>query len=249
MGLTTVIICDNRELQIHESEWKHSMHRWKVDKQKTMHIGCRTFNASSRKDFSPSTQVAIRKFPEQKPEPTIDRLFRKHWQRKRSTIIWIWIRHIAGKDFNDGYACINNDVSPTKFWEWIHSDTHKSKSLHFWHPYVIKNTGQQQILFNATYSLKRVQLSMQIHVSAIKPICSPFLGTSCAGWCAWLHERTLTSSQRLKRDVTGILGTSLGVLNSPDAEVLTNKLVTTAGDFNRFEHPLRSSLLTLGNHQ
>jgi len=83
-------------------------------------------------------------------------------------------------------------------------------------PYVIKNTGQQQILFNPTYSLKRVELSMQINVSAIKPICSPFLGTSYAGWYAWLHERTLTSSQQLKRDVTGILGTSLGILNSID---------------------------------
>jgi len=89
---------------------------------------------------------------------------------------------------------------------------------------------------------------MQINVSAIKPICSPFLGTSYAGWYAWLHERILTSS-RLKRDVTGILETSLGVLNSIDAEVLANKLVTTTGDLNRLEHPLWSSLLTLGNHQ
>ena len=71
-------------------------------------------------------------------------------------------------------------------------------------PYVIKNTSQQQILFNLTYSLKRVELSMQINVSAIKPTCLPFLGTSYAGWYAWLHERTLASSQLLKRDVTGI---------------------------------------------
>jgi len=73
MSLATLIIYDNKELQIHESEWKHLMHRWKVDKGKTIHIGCRTFNASSRKDFPPSTQATIRKFPEQKPEPTIDK--------------------------------------------------------------------------------------------------------------------------------------------------------------------------------
>jgi len=100
-------------------------------------------------------------------------------------------------------------------------------------PYVIKNTGQPQILFNPTYSLKRVELSMQINVSVIKSICLPFLGTSYAGWCAWLHERTLASSQRLMRDVTGILGRGLGVLNSLHAEILANKLVTTTGDLNR----------------
>jgi len=49
------------------------MHGWKVDKGTTIHIGCRTFNASSRKDFPPSTQVTIRKFPEQKTELTIGR--------------------------------------------------------------------------------------------------------------------------------------------------------------------------------
>jgi len=73
MSLATAITYDNQELQIHESEWKHSMHKWKVDKRKTIHVGCRTFNASSRRDFPPSTQVTIRKFPEQKPEPMTGR--------------------------------------------------------------------------------------------------------------------------------------------------------------------------------
>lgn len=48
-------------------------------------------------------------------------------------------------------------------------------------PYVTENTGQQQILFNLSYSLKWVELTMQINISAIKPACSPFLGTYCAG--------------------------------------------------------------------
>ena len=71
MNLATVIIYDNRELQLHESEWKHSMRRWKVDKGKTIHIGCRIFNVSSRKDFSPLTQMTMRRFSEQRTEPTI----------------------------------------------------------------------------------------------------------------------------------------------------------------------------------
>ncbi|KAK4806952.1 hypothetical protein QYF61_027319 [Mycteria americana] len=77
--------------------------------------------------------------------------------------------------------------------------------------YVIKNTGQQHVLFNPSWSLKRVELLMQIDMSAIKPTCSPFLGTSYAGWLAWLHGQT-------KRDVTCIIWTGLGVLNSIDAE-------------------------------
>jgi len=71
MNLATVIIYDNRELQLHESEWKHSMHRRKVDKGKTIHVGCRIFNASSRKDFPPLTQVTMRRFSEQRTEPAI----------------------------------------------------------------------------------------------------------------------------------------------------------------------------------
>jgi len=64
MNLATVIIYDNRELQLHESEWKHSMHRRKVDKGKTIHVGCRIFSVSSRKDFPPLTQVTMRRFSE-----------------------------------------------------------------------------------------------------------------------------------------------------------------------------------------
>jgi len=71
MNLATVIIYDYRELQLHESEWKHSMHRQKVNKGKTIHVGCRIFNASSRKDFPPLNQVTMRRFSEQRTEPTI----------------------------------------------------------------------------------------------------------------------------------------------------------------------------------
>uniref|UniRef100_A0A8C3PND6 Uncharacterized protein n=1 Tax=Calidris pygmaea TaxID=425635 RepID=A0A8C3PND6_9CHAR len=90
---------------------------------------------------------------------------------------------------------------------------------------------------------------MQINISTIKPACTSFLSTSYAGWLTWLHGRTLTSPRRTTRDATGIIGTGLGVLNSIDAEVLANKLSTTANDLNKLEHPLRSSLLALGTNQ
>ncbi|KAK4818868.1 hypothetical protein QYF61_021073 [Mycteria americana] len=51
------------------------------------------------------------------------------------------------------------------------------------------------------------------------------------------------------RDVTSIIGTGLGVLNSIDAEVLVNKLGTTTSDLNKLEHTLQSSLLALGSNQ
>ncbi|XP_076185054.1 uncharacterized protein LOC143156043 [Aptenodytes patagonicus] len=116
-------------------------------------------------------------------------------------------------------------------------------------PYVIKNTGQQRVLFNPSWSLKRVELLMQINISTIKPTCSPFLSTTYAGWLAWLCGRTLTSPRRTRREMAGITGTGLGVLNSIDAEVLVNKLSTATSDLNKLEHPLRSSLLALGTNQ
>ena len=116
-------------------------------------------------------------------------------------------------------------------------------------PYVIKRVGQQRLLFNSSWSLKRVELSMQINISAVKPACSPFISTSYTGWLAWLHGRSLTLPNRVKRDVTGILGTGLGVLNSIDAEVLADKLSTATHDLKKLEHPLQSSLSALGTHQ
>ena len=116
-------------------------------------------------------------------------------------------------------------------------------------PYVIRNTGQQGVLFNPSWSLKRVELLIQINISTIKPTCSPLLGTSYVGWTVWLYRRTLTPPKRTSRDVTGIIGAGLGVLNSIDAEVLVNKLSTTTSDLYRLKHPLRSSVLALGTNQ
>ena len=92
-------------------------------------------------------------------------------------------------------------------------------------PYVIKRVGQQRLLFNSSWSLKRVELSMQINISAVKPACSPFISTSYIGWLAWLHGRSLTLPNRVKRNVTDILGTGLGVLNSIDMKYLQTNLV------------------------
>ncbi|KAK4806434.1 LOW QUALITY PROTEIN: hypothetical protein QYF61_013927 [Mycteria americana] len=116
-------------------------------------------------------------------------------------------------------------------------------------PYIIKNTGQQQVLFNPSYSLKRVELAMQTNLSAIKPTSSPFLSTSYAGWSAWLHKPTLISPKQPKRDVTGVLGTGLGVLNSIAAEVLAKKLATVTNDLSALKHPLQSSFSALGANQ
>lgn len=79
---------------------------------------------------------------------------------------------------------------------------------------------------------------MQINISTIHPACAPFLKTSYAGWIAWLHNQTLFPPKRPKRDVTGILGTGLGVLNGIDSEVLMNKLVTVTSDLNKLKHPM-----------
>ncbi|XP_069631209.1 LOW QUALITY PROTEIN: uncharacterized protein [Haliaeetus albicilla] len=115
-------------------------------------------------------------------------------------------------------------------------------------PYVIRNTGLQQMLFNPAWSLKQVELSLQNNVSDIQPACSPFLRTSYEGWTTWLQKRTLPI-RRTRRDLTGVLGTGLGVLNSIDSEVIMNKLATSVSDLAKLQQPLRSSLLALGTNQ
>lgn len=115
-------------------------------------------------------------------------------------------------------------------------------------PYVIRNTGQQQLLFNPEWSLKRVELTMQINVSEIQPTCSPFLQTSFKGWITWLKKQ-VPFRGRTRRDLTGLFGTGLGVLNRIDSEILVNKLATVTNDLVKLRQPLQSSLLSLGSEQ
>lgn len=56
---------------------------------------------------------------------------------------------------------------------------------------------------------------------------------------AWVRTCIFTCLKRANTDVTGVLGTGLGVLNSIDAEVLANKLAIVTIDLNRLNHPLR----------
>ena len=72
------------------------------------------------------------------------------------------------------------------------------------------------MLFNPEWSLKIIELHIQVNVSDAKPSCSPFLRTSYEGWTAWLRKRGNIYRNRIMRDVTGMLGTGLGVLNSID---------------------------------
>lgn len=115
-------------------------------------------------------------------------------------------------------------------------------------PYVIRNTGQQQLLFNPEWSLKRVELLMQTNISEIQPACSSFLKTSFEGWTTWLQKQVHFRG-RMQRDLTGILGTGLGVLNEIDSEILMNRLATATSDLTKLDQPLRSSLLALGTSQ
>ncbi|XP_068888050.1 uncharacterized protein [Aphelocoma coerulescens] len=115
-------------------------------------------------------------------------------------------------------------------------------------PYVVRNTGQQLLLFNPEWSLKRVELLMQINISEIQPACSPLIQTSLEGWTAWLQKQTPLKG-RMRRDLSGMLGTGLGVINGIDSEILMNKLATATSDLTKLKQPLQSSLLALGNSQ
>ncbi|XP_037995592.1 uncharacterized protein LOC119702133 [Motacilla alba alba] len=58
----------------------------------------------------------------------------------------------------------------------------------------------------------------------------------------------MPSNLRNKRDLTWLLGTGLGVLNTIDSEVLMNKLTTIGSDLVKLQQPLQSSLLALGDN-
>lgn len=59
----------------------------------------------------------------------------------------------------------------------------------------------------------------------------------------------MPSMSRQKKDLTGLLGSGLGVLNTIDSEVSMNKLTALGGDMVKLQQPLPSSLLALGASQ
>ncbi|XP_074667130.1 uncharacterized protein LOC141917660 [Strix aluco] len=112
-------------------------------------------------------------------------------------------------------------------------------------PHIIRKTGQQIVLYNPKWSLKQIELHLQLDMSGVHQKCLPFIKATQEGWREWLKSRTMRS----KRDVTGVLGTGLGVLNSIDSEVIMNKLASATGELVKLKQPLISSLLALGNHE
>ncbi|RMC21090.1 hypothetical protein DUI87_01947 [Hirundo rustica rustica] len=113
-------------------------------------------------------------------------------------------------------------------------------------PYAIKKTGVQKLIVNPKWSLKRVEMGVQVNASHVRPECAPFLRNSFMDWTTWL-QKSMPPNFRNKRDLTGLLGTGLGVLNTIDSEVLLNKLTTIGSDLVKLQ-PLQSSLLALGNN-
>lgn len=67
-------------------------------------------------------------------------------------------------------------------------------------------------------------------------------------WATWLQKQTPSRARR-KRDLTGVLGTGLGVLNGVDSEILMNKMTTATSDLTKLRQPPQSSLLALGTNQ
>lgn len=63
------------------------------------------------------------------------------------------------------------------------------------------------------------------------------IGASVMLYSPWCIP-TPTSLRLTRRDLIGVIGTGLGVLNSIDAEVLINKLSTATSNLNKLENPL-----------
>lgn len=111
-------------------------------------------------------------------------------------------------------------------------------------PYAIKKTRIQKLLTNPEWSLKQVEMGMQVNASAIRPECAPFLKIPFMDWTTWLQNR-MPSNFKKKKDLTGLLGKGLGVLNTMDSEVLMNKLTAMGSNLVNLQQALQSSLLAL----
>ncbi|XP_076212573.1 LOW QUALITY PROTEIN: uncharacterized protein LOC143169181 [Aptenodytes patagonicus] len=255
LNLSTVVMHGTETYIENEWNWEkdeadNKIPRLRGTARKEIKIGCRMTNGSTHEEASQISVCNITSNPVVKDMKLCASERLDCWHNFTSVqpvfVVCLWAHHSMGLSFRFKIGITEPSTTSTLI---VKDKKTLSPQISEIGPYVIKNTGQQRVLLHLSWSLKRVDLLMQINISTIKPTCSPFLSTTYAGWLAWLCGRTLTSPRRTRRDVTGIVGTGLGVLNSIDAEVLVNKLSTATSDLNKLKHPLQSSLLALGTNQ
>ena len=244
LNLSTVVMHGNEIFLENEWDWDqegapHRTPQLRAKQGKEIKVGCRMINGTSYKKASQITVRDIYNGPSRMSVICSNQnQERECWHNFTLTqpmfVICLWADKRAGKNqtalsfkFKLEITTTKQNPTPTKEGPLANSEKEITLTPQITRigPYVIKRVGQQRLLFNSSWSLKRVELSMQINISAVKPACSPFITMSYTGWLAWLHGQSLTLPNRVKRNVTEILGTGLGVLNSIDMKYLQTNLV------------------------
>ncbi|XP_039946963.2 uncharacterized protein LOC120765837 [Hirundo rustica] len=249
LNLSTVVMHEN---QIYERREWQKQKLWTLQGTigEVVRVGCRMINGTN---YEKAIQISVSTSPADYHREICDRLSKSDcWYNftlvQTVNVICLWGRGNKGLTFK--FKITTTPIATTKS-TVTQAQTTPPKIEHKIYeigPYVIRNTGQQQLLFNPEWSLKRIEVLMQTNISEIQPACSSFLRTSSEGWTTWLQKQVHFRG-RMRRDLTGILGTGLGVLNGIDSEILMNKLATATNDLVKLRQPLQSSLLALGTSQ
>ncbi|XP_053789591.1 uncharacterized protein LOC128783033 isoform X3 [Vidua chalybeata] len=252
LNLITIVM-HNNQIYIRQ-EWKEYK-TWQLQgvMGEKISIGCRMVNKTA---YSKATSISVQIGQTDKQErvcthPSVQDCWHNFTLTQTAEVVCLWGKNTEGLSFK---FIINAVAQSTTVYTTTTTTTRAQPPVMLTPkifevgPYIIRKTGQQQILFNPAWSLKQVKLLMQNNVSEIQPACSPFLQTSFQGWTTWLRQWN-PPKNRVQRDITGVVGTGLGILNSIDSEVLMNKLASTTKDLTKIQQPLQSSLSALGTHQ
>ncbi|RMC10979.1 hypothetical protein DUI87_12171 [Hirundo rustica rustica] len=249
LNLSTMVMHEN---QIYERREWQKQKLWTLQGTigEVVRVGCRMINGTN---YEKAIQISVSTSPTDYHREICDRLSKSDcWYNftlvQMMNVICLWGCGNKGLSFK--FKITTTPIATTKS-TVTQAQTTPPKIEHKIYeigPYVIRNTGQQQLLFNPEWSLKCIEVLMQTNISEIQPACSSFLRTSFEGWTTWLQKQVHFRG-RMRRDLTGILGTGLGVLNGIDSEILMNKLATATNDLVKLRQPLQSSLLALGTSQ
>ncbi|XP_063280697.1 uncharacterized protein LOC134565168 isoform X2 [Prinia subflava] len=248
LNLLTVVMHDN---QVYTGwEWEHRDRIWQLQGRigERISIGCRMINGTVQHKANQITVTTDQaRYGKVCTSPRIQDCWYDFFLTQTVEVVCLWASDDDGLSVKFKINAVAQPVTVSPSTQ-AKPPVALSPKIFKIGPYIIRKTGQQQLLFNPTWSLKQVKLLVQTNVSEIQPACSPFLQTSFEGWTTWLRRRS-PPERRVPRDVTGAIGTGLGILNSIDSEVLMNKLAASARDLAKLQHPLRSSLLALGTTQ
>ncbi|XP_063280318.1 uncharacterized protein LOC134564941 [Prinia subflava] len=186
LNLLTVVMHDN---QVYTGwEWEHRDRIWQLQGmiRKRISVGCWMINGTAQhKAIQITVSTDQAKYDRVCTSPRVQDCWYDFILTQTVEVVCLWADDDEGLSLKFKINAVAQPVTVSTSTQ-AQPPVVLSPKIFKIGPYIIRKTGQQQLLFNPIWSLKQVKLLVQTNVTEIQPACSPFLQTSFEGGTTWL---------------------------------------------------------------